>query len=124
MADWTVNTKLASRLQAMLPSSVYFFFRNLAAAFLTPVLFSKRTGHFRSSLRARSVDRNGKPIPWYTYPAFDFLAGKDYGGKRVLEFGAGHSTLWWMQRAAEVLAIEGSEQWLKHLQALVSRNVT
>jgi methyltransferase family protein len=123
MADWTINTKLADRLRTMLPLSGYMFFRNIAAALLTPVLFSKRTGHFRSSLKARSVDRDGKPIPWYTYPAVDFLAGKDYSGKRVLEFGAGHSTLWWMERAAEVVGIEGSEQWLRHLQSLVSKNV-
>jgi hypothetical protein len=123
MADWTINTKLADRLRTLLPLSGYMFLRNIAAAVLTPVLFSKRTGHFRSSLKARSVDRRGNPIPWYTYPAVDFLAGKDYGGKRVLEFGAGHSTLWWMQRAAEVVAIEGSEQWLRHLQGLVSKNV-
>src|SRR5688572_13469451 len=124
MADWTISTKLADRLRSILPLSAYIFIRNLAAALLTPILFSKRSGHFRSSLKARSVDRSGNPIPWYTYPAFDFLAGKDYAGKRVLEFGAGHSTLWWMQRAADVVAIEGSEQWLSHLQTRVTKNVT
>lgn len=120
MPDWTTNPRLAERLQKALPLSVYIFLRNLASALLTPILFSKRTGHFRSSLRARSVDRDGNPIPWYTYPAFDFLAGKDYTGKRILEFGAGHSTLWWMQRAAEVVGIEGSEAWLRILQTRIS----
>lgn len=124
MADWTISTKLADRLRSILPLSAYIFIRNLAAALLTPILFSQRSGHFRSSLRARSVDRNGNPIPWYTYPAFDFLAGKDYAGKRVLEFGAGHSTLWWMQRAAEVVALDGHDEWFRHLQTLVSKNVT
>src|SRR5688572_4811381 len=124
MPDWTTNPRLAERLQKLLPLSVYSALRNFAAAFVTPVLFSKRTGHFRSSLRARSVDRNGHPIPWYTYPAFDFLAGKDYAGKRVLEFGAGHSTLWWMRRAAEVVGIEGSEEWVRVLQTQVDKNVT
>src|SRR5687768_4876731 len=120
MPDWTTNPRLAERLQKALPLSIYIFLRNLAAAVLTPILFSKRTGHFRSSLRARSVDRQGNPIPWYTYPAFDFLAGKDYTGKRILEFGAGHSTLWWMQRAAEVVGIEGSEAWVGILQNKIS----
>src|SRR4051812_41932948 len=116
MPDWTTNPNLAARLQKLLPLRLYIFLRNLAAAILTPILFSKRTGHFRSSLRARSVDRNGNPIPWYTYPAVDFLAGKDFTGKRILEFGAGHSTLWWMTRAAEVVGIEGSEAWVRILQ--------
>src|SRR5436190_10530124 len=124
MADWTTNPKLAERLQKMLPLSAYTFLRNLASAFLTPILFSNRTGHFPRSLRARALDRHGHPIPWYTYPAFEFLAGKDYTGKRILEFGAGHSTLWWMQRAAEVIGIEGSEAWVGILQTRVAKNVT
>jgi hypothetical protein len=123
MADWTINTKLADRLRGALPLPVFLFARNWAAALLTPMLFSKRTGHFRSSLRARSLDRMGNPIPWYTYPAYDFLAGKDYSGRRVLEYGAGHSTLWWMKRAAEVVAIEGSEQWHQQLKTLIATNV-
>src|SRR5204862_931313 len=122
MPDWTINTTLAGKLQKLLPLRLYILLRNLAAAFLTPVLFSKRTGHFRSSLRARSVDRNGNPIPWYTYPAVDFLAGKDFNGKRILEFGAGHSTLWWMNRAAEVVGIEGSEAWVRILQTQINTN--
>lgn len=124
MPDWTINTNLAGKLQKLLPLRVYIFVRNLAAALLTPILFSKRTGHFRSSLQARSVDRNGNPIPWYTYPAVDFVAGKDFTGKRILEFGAGHSTLWWMTRAAEVLGIEGSGAWVGILKTRVTKNVT
>ena len=124
MSDWTVNTRLAERLQKGLPRPVYSFLRNSAAALLTPILFAKRTGHFRSSLRARSIDSAGNPIPWYTYPAIDFLAGKDFAGKKVLEYGAGHSTLWWMKRAAEVVAIEGSEDWYHHLLGKIGKNVT
>jgi hypothetical protein len=123
MPDWTINTKLANKLRGALPPSLFFFLRNWGAALVTPVLFSKRTGHFKSSLRARSLDARSNPIPWYTYPAVDFLAGKDYSGRKVLEFGAGHSTLWWMKRAAEVMAIEGSEQWFNHLRTQVATNV-
>ena len=123
MADWTINTKLADRLRQALPLPLFMAARNVAAAVLTPVLFSKRTGHFRSSLRARSVDRNGDPIPWYTYPAYDLLAGKDFTGRSVLEYGAGHSTLWWMKRAAGVVAIEGNEGWYRQLLGKVGKNV-
>ena len=124
MPDWTINTKLADRLRAALPLPLFLFARNWASALLTPMLFSKRTGHFKSSLRSRSLDRHGNPIPWYTYPAIDLLAGKDYSGRKVLEFGAGHSTLWWMKRAAQVVAVEGSEQWANHLKSQVAPNVT
>ena len=123
MSDWTINTKLADSLRAKLPRPLFSLARNWATALLTPVLFSKRSGHFKSSLRSKSVDRAKDPIPWYTYPCIDFLSGKNYDARRVLEFGAGHSTLWWMKRAEHVCAIEGSAEWARYLQRQVRGNV-
>lgn len=123
MSDWTANTRFADALRRRLPAPIYTLSRNLGAALLTPVLFSRRTGHFRSSLKSKSVDRSGKPIPWYTYPTVDFLEGKNFVGRTALEFGAGHSTLWWMRRAAEVVAIEGNAEWTAHLRPQVEGNV-
>ena len=54
----------------------------------------------------RAVDKKGDPIPWYTYPAIDFLLLRDYRDKNILEFGSGQSTLWWAARAKFVLSLE------------------
>lgn len=123
MSDWTINAKLADSLHRVLPHPVFMFLRNWASALLTPILFSRRSGHFHSALRSRAVDRNKQPIPWYTYPAIDFLAGKDYQGRRVLEFGAGNSTFWWMRRAAQVVALEGRSEWADLLKPRLTPNV-
>ena len=90
--------------------------RRVVTAFLAPALFSWRAGHFRSSLRAASVDREGKPLPWYTYPCIDFLRVRDFSRQRVLEFGAGQSTLWWAPRVAALLAIEEDPSWAEKLR--------
>src|SRR5574341_54369 len=123
MSDWTINAKLADRLRGALPRPVFLLMRNWATALITPILFSRRTGHFKSSLRFRALDRHKNPIPWYTYSAGDFISGKDYTDRRVLEFGAGNSTLWWMRRAAEVIALEGSPEWASYLQSQVNTKV-
>jgi predicted O-methyltransferase YrrM len=43
---------------------------------------------------------------------------------RVLEFGAGQSTLWWASVAETVLALEGDEEWFAQLTKSIPANVT
>lgn len=106
------------------PSFVWMPLRSISTAFITPVLFAIHTGHFRSSLRRRAVTRHGQPIPWYTYPCIDFLASRKLADLRVLEAGAGQSTLWWARRASAVVALEKDKAWYEMLQRQVPSNVS
>ena len=60
------------------------------------------------------VDRDGNPLPWYTYPAIEYLSQFDYGEKTIFEFGCGYSSLFWAERAAKVISIEDNPEWLKN----------
>jgi hypothetical protein len=84
-----------------------------AGAILGPAMFSIAGGHLLSAITSRSVDAFGKPIPWYTYPAIDFLRELDLAQCKVAEFGSGHSTLWWAERAGQVLALESNPEWFE-----------
>ena len=97
--------------------------RGVATAFLTPILFSYSSGHFRSSLLSKAVQKNGEPLPWYTYPSIDFLNNRSYKDKLVLEFGAGQSTLWWAKRAKRVLALEKDRTWYEKIAIAMPENV-
>jgi len=105
------------------PGFIWRPLRSAVTAFATPVRFSFTSGHFRSSFLNRAVDRSGVALPWYTYPAIDFLSYRDFGGRHVLEFGAGQSTLWWSKRAAGVVAIEEDAVWATELSAKINQNV-
>lgn len=98
--------------------------KGLAIGLVTPFLWSYQSGHFRSSLIRKAVDSEGKPIAWYTYPAVDFLSKRDFSGKRILEFGAGHSTLWWAKRAESVLSFDGNQPWIDYLLPRIPENVS
>jgi hypothetical protein len=87
-------------------------------------LFSFESGHARSALRGRAVDREGAPLPWYTYPAVDLLRAKDLRDYRVLEFGAGQSTIWWAGQARSVVALEDDPTWCAQLTPLLPANVS
>jgi hypothetical protein len=87
--------------------------RRIGTALLTPARFSVVTGHFRSSIAGKALDARGKPLPWYTYPAIDFLSEVDFSCQSVLEFGAGQSTRWWADRARCVFSVERDALWFE-----------
>jgi hypothetical protein len=90
-------------------------------ALLGPLVFSVAGGHFRSAVTSRPVDAFGNALPWYTYPAVDFLSVLDLKQARVAEFGSGQSTVWWAGRAKEVLAIESNPDWFHEVGDKTSR---
>lgn len=57
------------------------------------------------------VDKDGNPIPWYTYPAIEYLSQFDYSDKLIFEFGCAYSSLFWANRAKKVISIEDNPQW-------------
>ena len=95
---------------------------NIARAILTPFSFSLSTGHLVSTIKGRSVDMHNNPVPKYTYPVIDLLVSKQeyLSDCCVLEFGAGHSTLWWEKRCKRVVSIERNRYWAEY----VSRRLT
>lgn len=64
------------------------------------------------------LDKDGHPIPWYTYPAIEYLAQFDYTAKTIFEFGCGNSSLFWAARAKQVISIEDNPNWFSKWQEL------
>ena len=98
--------------------------RSIATGVVTPIRFSLTSGHWKSSMTMSACTATGAPIPWYTYPAIDFLTQRNFEGRTVLEFGGGQSTLWWSMRAQSVLTIEEDAAWYKRLCSRVGHNVS
>ena len=61
-------------------------------------------------------DKNGNPIPWYTYPAIEYLSQFDYSNKKIFEFGCGNSSKFWALRAKEVVSVEDNLKWFEKWQ--------
>jgi precorrin-6B methylase 2 len=62
------------------------------------------------------VDRDNNPIPWYTYPAIEYISQFDYTDKTVFEFGCGYSSIFWAKRAKKVISIEDNLNWFEKWQ--------
>jgi len=61
------------------------------------------------------VDTGMQPLPWWTYPAIDFMATVVRPDFQVFEYGGGHSTLWWSTRVARVITVDHDQAWVKKI---------
>ena len=85
--------------------------------------YLKDKGWIASVLGSMPVDASEQPIPWYTYGAIDFLAGRVKDGMRVFEYGSGNSTLWWSGRTRQVVSCEHDKAWYDVMKGKVPANV-
>ena len=57
--------------------------------------------------------------PWITFPCIDLLKGKLNQSSTVFEYGGGGSTLFFLDRAGEVVTVEHDGQWFDKLEAII-----
>ena len=88
------------------------------------VRYLRNSGWLASSSANKPVDGKERPIPWYTYPAIAFLAGRIKPEFSVFEFGSGNSTFWWASRVDRVYAVEHHVRWADYMRDKLPANVT
>lgn len=85
-------------------------------------ILSFEYGQFKTIKNWDCIDREGNPIPWYTYPAIEFLNSLDFSNKNVFEYGGGNSTLWWAKRALNVVSVEHDPEWFAKIKSKIQDN--
>ncbi len=84
----------------------------------------KEDGWFRSYEEGDSVDADGQPLPWITYPAIEFLKRRVGKEMTVFEYGCGSGTLWWSSKVKEVVSVEHDKDWYQKILAVKPSNVS
>ena len=80
------------------------------------------TGWFNSFKSGNPVDANQNPIPWFTYPAIDFIADRLNPNSNAFEFGSGNSTLFFASRIAKLTSIEHNIDWFEKIKKRIPEN--
>ena len=80
------------------------------------------SGLLNSVRKGRPLNAQDEPIPWFTYPAIDFLDGVVRPEWTVFEWGSGNSTLWWAARTAHVVSVEDDAAWYAEVVKQVRPN--
>jgi hypothetical protein len=60
--------------------------------------------------------------PWLTYAAIDFLRSRIHPGMRVLEWGAGGSTLFFALAACVITSVETDKRWFELVRSHLIRS--
>ncbi|MBI2417061.1 MAG: FkbM family methyltransferase [Ignavibacteriales bacterium] len=81
-------------------------------------------GWFESFKTKSSVNKDGQPIPWFSYPCISFLEPRLTQDMHILEFGAGNSTIYFSTRVKTVDSIEHHEGWFQHLKQRLPHNAS
>jgi putative methyltransferase (TIGR04325 family) len=90
---------------------------------LPDINYLESSGWLNSLLAGKPINKESKPIPWYTYPAIEFIEDKLRIDFRVFEYGSGQSTFWWAQRVAQVVSVENDTNWFLSIQNNLPKNV-
>lgn len=59
-------------------------------------------------------------LPWMTYGAIEYLRTRIYPGARVFEWGAGGSTVFFLDLGASVTTVESDAMWLNDCRSQLS----
>jgi Methyltransferase domain len=78
--------------------------------------------HLRTVLTRSCVDSRQQPVPWYTYPAIEYLKSLDFSDKTIFEYGSGNSTLFWAARAKRVVSVEDDDAWYARIAPQLPAN--
>jgi hypothetical protein len=96
--------------------------RRVVSACRLILIMQKGHGHVRQS-KGFPVDGRGHYLPWLTYPLIEYLHGLDFTDKKIFEYGAGSSTLFWSKRAKAVESVELDPAWYRALLPMLPPNV-
>jgi len=86
-------------------------------------LIENEYGHRESIRLGKPVDAFLNPIPWYTYPAIEYLKQFDFSDKNIFEYGSGNSSIFWSYLAKDVTSIESDSRWLEIINDIKPSNL-
>jgi len=70
----------------------------------------------------RPIDSSGRPIPWMTYSATEFIRPRLGYELTVFEFGSGYSTLFFAKYVGDIVSVEYDREWYERLSSDLPAN--
>ncbi|MBF0450625.1 MAG: group 1 glycosyl transferase [Candidatus Magnetomorum sp.] len=80
--------------------------------------YLQSSGWINSLIHNKPINQHSMAIPWYTYPAIEFIETKIKENFNIFEYGTGQSTFWWADRVNFVYSVEHDPAWFFQLKNL------
>ncbi|MGB7316259.1 MAG: hypothetical protein WA939_25265 [Nodosilinea sp.] len=74
----------------------------------------EKYGYKHAKVSQKPVDANHEPLPWFTYPAIEYLAQLDLSSKTIFEWGSGNSSLFLAKRCKQITSVESNKEWYEY----------
>lgn len=87
------------------------------------VILIEQYGFLKSVKAKLPINAEGAPIPWYTYPAIEYISQLDLSNKKIFEYGVGHSSLFFANRAKYVTSVEDNKEWFEKIEKQKPNNL-
>lgn len=85
--------------------------------------YLQKVGWIDSFRAKQAIDAERNPLPWYTYPAIEYIKQFDFSSLEVFEYGSGNSTIFWSKVADKIVSIENNYRWYETVAQKVAQNV-
>jgi hypothetical protein len=85
-------------------------------------ILAVKYGQFNTIRRWECIDSVNAKIPWYTYPAIEYLDNIDFSDKIIFEYGSGNSSAYWAKKAKFVYSAEHSKEWYGKIKTEIAAN--
>lgn len=85
-------------------------------------ILAVKYGQFKTINSRSCTNKDNQEIPWYTYPAIEYLNNIDFSEKIIFEYGSGNSSVYWARKAKAVFSVEHDKEWYKELNKKLSKN--
>lgn len=72
-------------------------------------------GGYASRNSGSPLDKAEDPLPWYTYPCIEYLNQLDFSSCAIFEYGCGNSSLYWAERARQIVSVESDRNWFERI---------
>lgn len=80
-------------------------------------ILKDENGYFKSVEKKQACDVSQNPVPWFTYPAIEFLKQLNLNDKVVFEWGSGNSSLFFASRVKTIHSIEHNKLWFDKVKS-------
>jgi len=87
-----------------------------------PINIFEKYGYFETLKTGKPIDFDGNHLPWFTYPAIEYLIQLDFSDKTVLEWGCGNSSIFFANRVAFIDSIEDNKEWYDEIKEKLPSN--
>ncbi|MBX3303317.1 MAG: class I SAM-dependent methyltransferase [Nitrospira sp.] len=98
------------------------FLQNIRHQFVNFSTLAIKYGQYRTICKWECIDADNAKIPWYTYPAIEYLNGIDFKKMTVFEYGSGNSSVYWASRAKFVYSVEHDKEWYEKIKGAIADN--